>query len=129
MSTLHIHIVTPEATVFRGEASDITLSGWEGEFQVLAGHDRVLSLLRGGGVRLLAEGVEHRFAVGRGFAEVVGDQVAVLVDSAVRAAEVDRAAMEADLVAVSEALHSAGEEAMDGLMARREVAEARLRLL
>ncbi|MBN2798629.1 MAG: ATP synthase F1 subunit epsilon [Deltaproteobacteria bacterium] len=126
--SLLITIVTPEAQVFHGEARDISVSGWEGEYQVLAGHDRVLSLVRGGVIRLLADGEELAFAVGRGFAEVSGNHVVVLTDSCERPAQIDRAAAEAEREAVSAAMVGASPEEWKVLEARLELAEARLKL-
>lgn len=97
MEMLKIDIVTPEKNVFSGTASEVRVPGWEGEFDVLPGHDLFLSLVRGGVLTLTIDGKDQRYIVGRGFAEAGPEQVSVLVDSATPVEEADLAAAQSDL--------------------------------
>lgn len=87
-------IVTPSGESYRGPVDGIVLPGSEGEFGVLPSHERFLAPLAIGEVRI-RKGAETVFgAVAGGFAEVRGDQVAVLVESCELAGEIDLARAE-----------------------------------
>ncbi|MEW6751737.1 MAG: F0F1 ATP synthase subunit epsilon [Candidatus Latescibacterota bacterium] len=90
MSTFHLEIVTPERTAFAGSVQSLRAPGSEGDFGVLRGHARMIAALRVGPLHFLQEdGQRRRLAVGNGVAQVRGDGVAVLVDSAEFAEEID----------------------------------------
>ena len=87
-------IVTPQGEAYRGDVDGVVLPGSEGDFGVLPDHERFLTPLRIGEVEI-TNGNEIVFAAaGEGFAEVQGEQVAVLVDSCELAADIDVARAE-----------------------------------
>ncbi|MBM1104866.1 F0F1 ATP synthase subunit epsilon [Aurantibacter crassamenti] len=47
---MYLEIVSPEATLFSGEVTSVTVPGVEGEFQMLNNHAAVVSLLQEGNV-------------------------------------------------------------------------------
>lgn len=49
---MYLEIVSPEATLFAGEVTAVTVPGIHGEFQMLNNHAPVLSLLQEGKVRI-----------------------------------------------------------------------------
>ena len=49
---MFLEIVSPEATLFSGEVSSVTLPGSEGEFQILENHASIVSTLTKGNVRI-----------------------------------------------------------------------------
>lgn len=53
---MYLEIVSPEATLFSGEVSAVTVPGVIGEFQMLENHAPVVSLLRAGEVRIAGDG-------------------------------------------------------------------------
>jgi len=128
MADLHIDIVTPEKKVFDGMATEIRIPGWLGEFDVLPGHDLFLSLVRGGLLTVSSGGLDHKFIVGRGFAEAGPEQVSILVDSATPIDEADLASAQADLDAAEAALANSAAESAEWLQAEEasELARARL---
>ena len=87
-------IVTPSGEVYRGEADGIVLPGSEGDFGVLAEHERFLTPLRIGTIEIQTGGETIHAAIADGFAEVTGEQVAVLVESCDLAADIDPAEAE-----------------------------------
>ena len=89
-----LEIVTPQGQAFRGTADRVVLPGSEGEFGVLPDHERFLTPLRTGEVEISSDGRTLYAAIAEGFAEVQGDQVAVLVESCELATEVDVARAE-----------------------------------
>jgi F-type H+-transporting ATPase subunit epsilon len=48
---MHLEIVSPEATLFAGEVTSVTVPGVEGEFQMLNNHAPIVSLLQEGNVK------------------------------------------------------------------------------
>jgi len=50
-----LEIVSPEATLFKGEVSSVTLPGVMGSFQVLNNHAPIVSTLKEGTVKIVAE--------------------------------------------------------------------------
>lgn len=86
---LSIQIITPERTVFTGEAKGITLPGIDGELTILPGHIPLISLLKTGEIVLrTAEGKRH-MAIYGGFFEILNDKVKLLTDSAELEDEID----------------------------------------
>ena len=104
-------IVTPEGRAYEGTVDRVVLPGSEGEFGVLANHERFLSPLKIGALEIqTAEGPLYA-AITDGFAEVNGDEVTVLVDSCVMEHEIDFARADAELNEAAQALErAAGDE-------------------
>lgn len=51
---MYLEIVSPEATLFAGEVTSVTVPGVDGEFQMLENHAPIVSLLQEGKVRFRA---------------------------------------------------------------------------
>ncbi|SHI69556.1 F-type H+-transporting ATPase subunit epsilon [Arenibacter nanhaiticus] len=49
---MYLEIVSPEATLFSGEVTAVTVPGINGEFQMLSNHAAVVSLLEAGNVKI-----------------------------------------------------------------------------
>jgi F-type H+-transporting ATPase subunit epsilon len=89
--SLDLTIVTPEGQAFQGEVESVVLPGAEGEFGVLEGHEPFLSALRVGALELTtADGGKRHAVVSKGFAEIHGDSVSVMVGTCEWADEIDR---------------------------------------
>ena len=100
-------IVTPEGMAFQGTAQRVVLPGSEGDFGVLASHERFLSPLRVGTLEILTSAETSYAAITDGFAEVQGDAVTVLVDRCEFSHEIDTAKAQADLDSAVQALEQA----------------------
>lgn len=89
--SLHLRILTPSGTVVDCPVKEVTATGLEGEFGVLAGHLPFLTALKiGPSVFTEAESFEPRyFALGKGYAEVYGSQITLFVDSAEESTQID----------------------------------------
>ena len=88
---LELTIVTPEGEAFQGPVQSVVLPGVEGDFGVLQGHEPFLSALRVGRLELTGEDGQKRLAcVSRGFAEIHGDAVSVMVGTCDFSDEIDR---------------------------------------
>lgn len=87
---IRCEIVTAERTVYDADVEMVNLPGVSGQMGILPNHSPLLTVLKFGEVYVRdADGEEHYFAVGGGFAEVQPDKVIVLADSAERADEID----------------------------------------
>lgn len=91
---LRVEIITPEQTVFSGDAESLTLPTAEGEITVLPHHIPMIGVLTPGTAIVRLKGKESVFAVSRGVIEIDGTSVRVLADTADRVEELEEAAIE-----------------------------------
>ena len=92
---MYLEIVSPEATLFTGEVTSVTVPGINGEFQMLANHAPIVSLLQEGNVKIegnvtIDEANESKFskdatgktilAITSGTIEMKDNKVIVLAD-------------------------------------------------
>ena len=92
--TMHCDIVSAEQEIFSGRITSLTVTGTLGELGVLPGHAPLLTGIRPGPVKLRFDSGEDRiFYVSGGFLEVQSSVVTVLADTAVRAEDIDEAAV------------------------------------
>lgn len=91
-----LEIVSPEATLFKGEVTSVTLPGVDGSFQILNHHAPIVSILKEGVVKIAANAfpftkeTQGRFvklddkaytlAINSGTIEMNDNKVIVLVD-------------------------------------------------
>ena len=81
-SNLKVAIISPERTVYEGEADMVVAPAWDGEVGVLRGHAPMLVLLGAGEMRVTNGSSTQRFQVEGGFMQVADDVVTVLSESA-----------------------------------------------
>ena len=93
-NTFYLEIITPDRQFYTGPADSLVMPALDGEYGVQPGHEPVVTALRPGTVRFHAEGVRHEVVVSDGFAEIMPDYVILLVSSAERPEEIDRARAE-----------------------------------
>ena len=82
---LRVSVISPEQTVFEGEADSVVAPAYDGEVGILTRHAPMLTLLGRGTLRVKAGGAERRFAVEGGFLQVADDQVRVVTERAAAA--------------------------------------------
>ena len=88
-------IVSAEESVFAGKVEFISLTGTLGELGITPGHTPLLSEVKPGPVHMRMEsGEEDILYVSGGFLEVQPHKITLLVDTAIRAADLDEAAAE-----------------------------------
>ena len=91
---MRFELATPTRLVVSAEADEVVAPGTEGYFGVLPGHAAFLTTLGAGEVTYRLGREENRLAVIGGFAEVDGERVIILAESAERPEEIDRARAE-----------------------------------
>lgn len=79
---LTVSVVSPERTLFEGEAQSIVAPAFDGELGILTNHAPMLTLLGTGTLRLRATGGERAFQVAGGFLEVSENRVRVVTERA-----------------------------------------------
>ena len=95
---LYVELVSPERSVWSGEASRVITRTIEGDIGILPGHAPLLAVLANGLVRIVAnDGPEVRAVVLGGFLSVADDRVSILAESSQPADEIDLAAAQAEL--------------------------------
>ncbi len=93
--TIHCDIVSAEEQIFSGLVEMLVATGDLGELGVTYGHAPLLTSLKPGPIRVVAQSGEEQISyVSGGFLEVQPGVVSVLADTAIRATDVDEAAAE-----------------------------------
>ncbi|MEE3240806.1 MAG: F0F1 ATP synthase subunit epsilon [Pseudomonadota bacterium] len=92
MATIQCDIVSAEGSIFSGAAEMVIATGEMGDLGVSVGHSPLLTGLKPGPVRVLANDDEVVFYVSGGFLEVQPNVVTVLADTAARGDDLDEAA-------------------------------------
>ncbi len=111
-----VSLVTPDGSVFEGDAEMLIVPGQVGEIGVLARHAPLVATLRAGSTRVHLGGNEIlEFATGPGFFKVELDKALALVDDAVNVKEIDDARAHEQLEAAKAELArvEAGESTAD----------------
>jgi len=78
-STFHLSILSPEKSIFEGDAESITLPGKLGSFTILAHHAPIVSSLKKGTLLYSTGGQEQDFDINGGFVEMDGETVSVCI--------------------------------------------------
>lgn len=95
-STIRCDIVSAEAEIFSGDAVMVVATGEVGELGIAPRHAPLITLLRPGKVVVTqASGEVLDFAISGGILEVQPQLVTILADTAVRAQDLDEAAVRA----------------------------------
>jgi len=124
MSTIHVDVVSAEASIFSGEAKFVALPGESGELGILPKHTPLITRIKPGAVRIeKADGGEEFVFVAGGILEVQPDVVTVLADTAIRGKDLDEAKAEDARKKAEEALRNK-DSLIDYAAAQAELASA-----
>jgi F-type H+-transporting ATPase subunit epsilon len=130
---MHCDIVTPEGTMFSGEAEMVVVPGKEGGLGVLPRHAPIVAQLEVGETRVRTDATTwRRFATSEGYFMVEHHPVAepgralVLVEGAVALEDIDPDAAQAAVEDAKARLAAAegGDEKIDRYRAERDLAHA-----
>lgn len=80
---LTVSVISPEATLFTGEAESVVAPAFDGEVGILTGHAPMITALGSGTLRVQGSGGARLFTVAGGFLQVVDNQVRVVTERAV----------------------------------------------
>lgn len=91
-------VVTPEKTILSQDATFVVLPLFDGECGILPNHSPLIARLGAGELRITGtDGQLVQYYVEGGFAEVLGDTIALLTMYALPASDLDLAEAEAEL--------------------------------
>jgi F-type H+-transporting ATPase subunit epsilon len=76
---MNVEILTPDKTLFQGDAEVVTLPGVNGSFQILKNHAPMIANLSKGSLSIKSSGSVQQFDVNGGLVEVLDNKVVVLV--------------------------------------------------
>jgi len=129
-ATLQLDVVTPTRLVVSERVTEVVAPGTEGYFGVLPDHVPFITTLKAGTLTYWKGKRERHLAVSRGYAEVRGDRLSILADTAEVAEEVDVARAERARERAERRLEewASGSEAIDFTRARAALQRALARL-
>lgn len=128
---LKLEIVTPEKRVLDAEVDSVTVPTASGEAGIMPHHAPLVSAMKPGILTYSTKGATEKLVVSGGFVEVSGDKVAVLVDTAESADEIDANAAKLAREEAEKALAAAQTSPLEETETTREAidhAAARLQL-
>ena len=83
-------IVTPEKVIYENEIFQVSIPTTSGEITILPNHIPLVSVLKGGELKIKDKDGQHNMAVSGGFLEVRGNnEIVILADHAERVADID----------------------------------------
>ena len=127
-STIRCDIVSAEHEIFQGEATLVVVTGELGELGIAPRHAPLITRLKPGKVVVtLPSGEQLDFAISGGILEVQPQVVTVLADTAIRAQDIDEAAVRAAMEEAERMLANRG-EAMEVAEAQQKLLEATVQL-
>ena len=107
-ATIHVDVVSAEASIFSGEAEFVVLPGEAGELGIYPRHAPLITRIRPGAVRIQKPGGEEELIfVAGGILEVQPKVITVLADTAIRGADLDEAKANEAIKKAEEARRSA----------------------
>jgi F-type H+-transporting ATPase subunit epsilon len=121
-NTFQLDVVTPERVVLSCRATYVAFPAFDGEMGVLAHRAPLVAKLGTGVLRVESGNDKRRLFVDGGFAQMVGDKLTILTESAREPEAIDPAAVERELVAARALVVRD-----DASVARRDRAYARVR--
>ncbi|MBP7875418.1 ATP synthase F1 subunit epsilon [Candidatus Woesebacteria bacterium] len=111
MAKLHLKIVSQERELLDTTVDQITLPTAEGEITVLPGHISLVSRLQPGELQYVNDRKSQIVVVSRGFLTIApGNEVTVMVDSAVEEREISLVAAEKAVKRAEEIIKLSGDE-------------------
>ena len=103
---LILEIVTPEARVYSETVDTVVIPTVEGEIGILPGHIPLVAQVGAGELRATKGNATQLLVVGGGFAQVTGEKVSILADSAITEERIDENAVAAAMKRAEDALRA-----------------------
>ena len=77
---MQVTVISPESSMFDGEADSVVAPAYDGEVGILPHHAPLMTLLGEGILVVRQGGANHRFQVRGGFLQVVDNRVRVVAE-------------------------------------------------
>ncbi len=75
---MNLEIITPDSSIYNGEAELVQLPGIDGSFEILNNHAPLISALAKGKIKVKVAGQESFFEINGGVIEVLDNKVLIL---------------------------------------------------
>ncbi len=75
---MNVEIITPDKTIYKGEAELVQLPGIDGSFEILENHAPLISALDKGKIKVKKGGSEDFYEINGGVIEVLNNKVLIL---------------------------------------------------
>jgi F-type H+-transporting ATPase subunit epsilon len=124
-NTVHIDVVSAEASIFSGEAEFVVAPAGAGEVGIYPNHAPMITTIKPGALRIKQPDVKEEtlIFISGGMLEVQPGMITVLADTAIRGADLDEAKANAAKEAAMEAMKNRTSD-MDYAKAQAELSEA-----
>ena len=76
---LKVSVISPEASLYEGEATSVVAPAYDGEVGILTGHAPMMTLLGKGELRI-EDGAAKKFTIEGGFLQVVDNNVRIVTE-------------------------------------------------
>ncbi|MCP9838161.1 F0F1 ATP synthase subunit epsilon [Cyanobium sp. N.Huapi 1H5] len=128
--TLTLRVLAPDQSVFDGTADEVILPGTTGQLGILTGHVSMLTALDSGVLRVREGANWQSIALMGGFAEVVANEVTVLVNGAELGSSINASAAQSEFEAAQQAAAAleGSDPSPEKVKAQQALARARARL-
>lgn len=77
---MRVTVISPEASIFDGEADSVTAPAYDGMVGILPRHAPFMTLLGRGPLTVTGGGTVHRFQIEGGFLQAVNNTVRVVAE-------------------------------------------------
>jgi F-type H+-transporting ATPase subunit epsilon len=77
--SLKVSVISPEASLYEGDADSVIVPAYDGEIGILSGHAPLMTLLGKGELRI-SGAASRKFKIEGGFLQVVNNQVRVVTE-------------------------------------------------
>ena len=87
--TFTVEIISPDRSILKTNAREVTLPSYEGEIGILKDHISLITFLRPGLIKII-NGSEEKFFVEEGTVEFVNNSLLILTSSAKKLSDLDK---------------------------------------
>ena len=77
---LKVSVISPEASLYEGDATSVVAPAFDGEVGILTGHAPMMTLLGKGQLRIEGAAGSRRYTIEGGFLQVLGNDVRVVTE-------------------------------------------------
>ncbi len=129
--TMHLNVVSAEEELFSGTVEEVFAPGTMGDLGIIPRHAQLVTTLKPGELRYVADGHMAALFVSGGIMEVQPHVVTVLADTAIRADDLDEKAATEAKERAEAALEGKDPEDLDyeALQAELEAAKAQIQMI
>lgn len=129
--TMHLNVVSAEEELFSGTVEEVFAPGTMGDLGIIPRHSQLITTLKAGELRYVADGHMASLFVSGGIMEVQPHVVTVLADTAIRADDLDEKAAQEAKERAEAALEGKDPEDLDyeAIQAELEAAKAQIQMI